>query len=168
MQEKLFPVIHNKENLLKKIEILIKRFQLFELPILIIEQVLEKLGKTINPIRSLLKHVDPIKKSTFSFAEDSGFNTQINYLSNCDGVVLDGIETHICIYQTERALIHRGYHVEVVTDAIASRDLNNHQIAIDRISNNGGFLTTVEMLLFNIQERVNNETFNSLVQLVKL
>ena len=82
-------------------------------------------------------------------------------------MVLAGIETHICIYQTERDLIHRGYHVEVVTDAISSRDLNNHHIAIDRISNNGGFLTTVEMLLFNIQERVNNETFNSLVQLVK-
>ena len=167
VQEKLFPVIHEKEILLKNLEILVKGFQLFGLPILLTEQVPDKLGPTIEPIRSLLKDVDPIIKSSFSCASDPGFTSRTSSLQANDGVVLAGIETHICVYQTERDLIRRGLHVEVVTDAVASRDPNNHRIAMDRIRNNGGFLTTVEMILFNIQEHAEGERFKELVNLVK-
>ncbi len=88
-------------------------------------------------------------------------------MTDCDGVVLAGIETHVCIYQTERDLIHRGQHVEVVTDAVSSRNPNNHQIALDRIRNNGGFLTTMEMLLFSLQEVAEGDRFRELIKLVK-
>ena len=43
VQERLFPVMHQKENLLKNLEILIQGFKLFELPIFVTEQVPEKL-----------------------------------------------------------------------------------------------------------------------------
>ena len=167
VQEKLFPVIHEKEIFLKNLEILVKGFQLFGLPIVLTEQVPDKLGPTIEPIRSLLKDVDPIIKSSFSCASDPGFTSRTSSLQASDGVVLAGIETHVCVYQTERDLIRRGLHVEVVTDAVASREPNNHRIAMDRIRNNGGFLTTVEMILFNIQEHAEGERFKELVKLVK-
>ncbi|MDC0480265.1 isochorismatase family protein [Candidatus Marinimicrobia bacterium] len=167
VQEKLFPIVHEKETFLKNLQILIKGFQLFNLPILLTEQVPDKLGFTIEPIMSLLPDLKPISKSSFSCAGDVGFTRQAGSYSNCDGVVLAGIETHVCVYQTERDLIHRGQHVEVVTDAVTSRDPNNHGIALDRIRNNGGFLTTVEMLLFSLQEKAEGERFRELIKLVK-
>ncbi|HIA94297.1 MAG TPA: hydrolase [Candidatus Marinimicrobia bacterium] len=167
VQEKLFSVIHEKESFLKNIQILIKGFQLFNLPILLTEQVPDKLGPTIEPIKSLLEDTKPIVKSSFSCAGDPGYSWQAGSYSSCDGVVLAGIETHVCVYQTERDLIHRGQHVEIVTDAVASRNSNNHQIALDRIRNNGGFLTTVEMLLFSLQEKAEGDTFRELIKLVK-
>ena len=167
VQERLFPVMNEKEAFLKNLQILIKGFQLFSLPILLTEQVPDKLGPTIEPVRSILKDTEPIIKSSFSCAGDPGFLSQTDGLSTHDGIVLAGIETHVCVYQTERDLIRRGQHVEVVTNAVASRDANNHRIALDRIRNNGGFLTTVEMVLFNIQERAEGATFKELVKLVK-
>ena len=167
VQEKLFPIMHEKEAFLKNLQILIKGFQLFKLPILLTEQVPEKLGPTIGPIKSLLKDIDPIIKTNFSCAGDPGFTSHSSRLSSCDGIVLAGIESHICVYQTERDLIRRGEHVEVVTNAVTSRKLNNHQIALDRIRNNGGFLTTVEMVLFNLQEKAEGDTFRKLIKLVK-
>ena len=167
VQERLFPVMNEKEAFLKNLQILIKGFKLFGLPILLTEQVPDKLGPTIEPLRSILKDTEPIIKSSFSCAGDPGFLSQTDGLSTHDGIVLAGIETHVCVYQTERDLIRRGQHVEVVTNAVASRDANNHRIALDRIRNNGGFLTTVEMVLFNIQERAGGATFKELVQLVK-
>ena len=167
VQEKLFPVIHEKEIFLNNLEILIKGFQLFGLPILYTEQVPDKLGPTIEPIRSLLSDIDPITKSSFSCASDPGFLSKTSAFHGQDGIVLAGIETHICVYQTERDLIRRGAHVEVVTNAVASRDPNNHRIAVDRIRNNGGFLTTVEMILFNIQEQAEGDRFKELLKLVK-
>ena len=167
VQERLFPVLNEKEAFLKNLQILIKGFQLFGLPILFTEQVPDKLGPTIESVRSILKDTEPIIKSSFSCAGDPGFLSQTDGLSTHDGIVLAGIETHVCVYQTERDLIRRGQHVEVVTNAVASRDTDNHRIALDRIRNNGGFLTTVEMVLFNIQERAGGATFKELVQLVK-
>ena len=167
IQEKLFPVISNKEELLRKIEMLIKGFQLFRLPIIITEQVPDKLGLTIEPIRALLPDAEVIKKSSFSCAGDSGFIASTGDLQNVDGVVLAGIETHICVYQTEKDLRSHGQHVEVVTDAVSSRDQNNHTIALERIRSNGGLLTTVEMLLFTIQGKAQGSNFKELVKLVK-
>ena len=167
VQERLFPVMNEKEAFLKNLQILIKGFKLFNLSILLTEQVPDKLGPTIEPVRSILKDTEPIIKSSFSCAGDPGFLSQTDGLSTHDGIVLAGIETHVCVYQTERDLIRRGQHVEVVTNAVASRDANNHRIALDRIRNNGGFLTTVEMVLFNIQERAGGATFKELVKLVK-
>ena len=167
VQEKLYPVMHEKETFLKNLKILIKGFQLFNLPILLTEQVPDKLGPTIEPILTLLPDIKPIIKTSFSCAGDVGFTWQAGSHSSCDGVVLAGIESHVCVYQTERDLIHRGEHVEVVTDAVTSRDPNNHRIALDRIRNNGGFLTTVEMLLFSLQEKAEGDTFRELIKLVK-
>jgi len=167
VQERLFPVMHQKENLLKNLEILIKGFKLFDLPIFVTEQVPEKLGPTIDPIGSLLNGIEPISKTSFSCASDPKFMSDSNSLSNNDGIVLAGIETHVCVYQTERDLIRRGHHVEVVTDAVSSRDPNNHRVALDRIRNNGGFLTTAEMLLFNIQADASGKDFKELAKLVK-
>jgi nicotinamidase-related amidase len=167
VQERLFPVMHEKEAFLKNLRILIKGFKLFNLPILLTEQVPDKLGPTIEPVRSILNDIEPIIKSSFSCAGDPGFLSQTDGLNTHDGIVLAGIETHVCVYQTERDLIRRGQHVEVVTNAVASRDANNHRIALDRIRNNGGFLTTVEMVLFNIQERAGGARFKELVKLVK-
>ena len=167
VQENLFPVMDGKDKFLKNILILIKGFQLFKLPILVTEQAPEKLGPTIKPIKDLLAETQPIIKTSFSCAADPEFMTQTNRLAGYNGVVLAGIETHVCVYQTERDLIHRGEHVEVVTNAVTSLDVNNHSVALDRIRNNGGFLTTVEMLLFNIQEKAGGDRFRELVKLVK-
>ena len=97
---------------------------------------------------SLVPDLKPISKSSFSCAGDVGFTWQVGSYSSCDGVVLAGIETHVCVYQTERDLIHGGQHVEVVTDAVTSRDSNNHGIALDRIRNNDGWMCQLSSGLF--------------------
>lgn len=167
VQEKLFSAMYQKETFLENLIILIKGFQLFDLPIILTEQVPEKLGSTIEPIKSLLTNTKPIIKSSFSCVADVGFSLEENYMTNYDGVVLAGIETHVCIYQTERDLINSGQHVEVVTDAVTARSQNNHQIALGRIQNNGGLLTTVEMLLFSLQEIADGDRFRKLIKMVK-
>ena len=123
-------------------------------PYLVVIDVQEKLFPIMHEKETFLKNIQ----------------TSISYFKNLefsDGVVLAGIETHVCVYQTERDLIHRGQHVEVVTDAVTSRIPNNHKIALDRIRNNGGYLTTVEMLLFSLQEIAEGDRFRELIKLVK-
>ena len=167
IQEKLYKVMNNKEDVLEKTITLIKGFQLFKLPIIISEQVPDKLGPTIEPIKSLLPNLKPIHKSSFSCASNPEFVSSIDNLENIEGAVIAGIETHICIYQTVKGLQKLGQKVEVATDAVTSRHLNDHNVALNRIMNEGGFLTTVEMLLFGMQKNAHGANFKELVALVK-
>tara|TARA_B100000427_G_C15448132_1_gene568314 strand:+ start:443 stop:976 length:534 start_codon:yes stop_codon:yes gene_type:complete len=167
VQEKLFPVMHNKDNFLKNLIILIKGFQLFDLPIMLTEQVPENLGPTIKEIKSLIPEIQPIIKSSFSCATNPEFSQQAVQYSQSDGVVLAGIETHVCIYQTGNDLIQNGEHIEIVTDAVTARKENNHCTGLDRLKANGCLMTTVEMLLFSMQEDANGNRFRELIKLVK-
>ena len=167
LQEKLYRAMNNKEEILRKTIVLIKGFQLFELPIIITEQVPEKLGPTIKPIKSLIPNIKPIHKSSFSCASNPEFISFVNNIENIDGAVVAGIETHVCVYQTVKDLQKLGQKVEVVADAVTSRNLNDHDVALERIMQEGSFLTTAEMLLFGMQKNAQGTNFKELVALVK-
>ena len=167
VQEKLYPVVQDKDNFLRNLEILIRGFKLLDLPIIVTEQVPQKLGHTVNSVRRILSDVEPISKSSFSCAADDKFNSKCDELFNVDGYVLAGIETHICVYQTEKQMRLLGKHVEVVADAVSSRNKTNHNVALDRIRNNGGFLTTTEMILFELKGNAEGDVFRQLSKIVK-
>ncbi len=167
VQEKLFPVMNNKDNFIKNLKILIKGFQLFGLPIILTEHVPENLGSTIKDVKDLIPDVKPIIKSSFSCATNLEFSNQILQYDQSDGIVLAGIETHVCIYQTGNDLIQNGEHIEIVADAVSARSGINHNVGLDRLKDNGCLMTTVEMLLFSIQEHANDHRFKDLIKLVK-
>ena len=167
VQEKLFPVVSENQKLLKNIKILIQGFNIFKLPILISEQVPDKLGLTIEPIKTLAPNIKPIIKSSFSCMLEPSFKQRISALDSIDGFVVCGLEAHICVFQTVRDLLLEGYKVEVLSDSVASRNIQNKQIAIDRINNEGGGISSVEMFLFHLQETSKSPTFKKLSKLVK-
>ena len=111
VQEKLFPVMNDHQTLLKNLIILIKGFQLFNLPVIITEQVPEKLGNTIEEIASLFDIVDPVVKSSFSCLGESKFLEKLETI-NADEIILAGIESHVCVYQTSHDLLQKNKHVE--------------------------------------------------------
>ena len=166
VQEKLFSAMNEKKSLLKNLIILIKGFQLLKLPVVITEQVPEKLGKTIDEVASLFDKLDPVVKSSFSCLGESEFLERLKTI-NADEIILAGIESHVCIYQTSRDLLEKSIHVEVVVDSISSRNIHNHSTAIARMKMEGVSLTSVEMLLFFLQKSASGDTFRKLVKLVK-
>ena len=166
MQEKLFPAISNNEILLENIEILIRGFQLFNFPIVITEQVPDKLGKTIESISTLFKQAKPILKSSFSCLGEPDFIELLDAHDPLE-IILVGVETHVCVYQTALDLIKENKHVEVVANGVSSRDDDNHLVALSRMQNQGILLNTVEMLLFDIQKKAEGDTFKKIIKLLK-
>jgi len=60
-----------------------------------------------------------------------------------------------------------GYHVDIISDAVSSRKGSNKKIGIDRIMLAGGTITSVETLLFEVQEVATGNVFRKLIKLVK-
>jgi len=60
-----------------------------------------------------------------------------------------------------------GYEVQVVTDAVSSRTLENKQIGLQKMRTAGAVMTSVETALFELLRVAEGERFKEIVRIVK-
>jgi nicotinamidase-related amidase len=167
VQGKLAQVMNNKESLFANLERIIKGANVLNLPIIWTEQVPDKLGATTPTIANLMTDVSqPISKSSFSCCGATPFMDQLA-AGGRKQVLVTGIETHICVYQTSVDLLAKGYEVQLVTDAVSSRTAANRQLGIERIKEAGGTLTSTEMALFELLRVAEGPQFKEIAKIVK-
>jgi len=166
VQAKLAELMHEKETLFKNIRILIQAAKILDIPVLWCQQAPAALGPTVTQIAELLAGFVSINKSCFSCCLCQEFNEKLEEL-NRKQVLLCGIETHVCIYQTAVDLIERDYEVEVIADAVSSRTSANKEIGLDRIAAVGARLSSAEMALFEILRTADHPQFKQIAKLVK-
>jgi nicotinamidase-related amidase len=165
VQEKLFGVMPDQEALADQAVRLIEGLNVLEVPVLRCEQNPRGLGPTIAPIAELLTEA-PIEKRAFSCCGEAAFVSALEALSP-KSVLLAGIETHICVYQTAADLRDKGYEVQVVADAVASRSQSNHRIGLERIRQRGATITSVETCLFELLGSAEGDAFKRIIKIVK-
>src|SRR5690625_659338 len=111
VQGKLAKIMHQSSELLRNIENLIKGAQLLDIPILWLEQYPKGLGPTSDTIKQHLTKNSPIAKMTFSACKNKEFQAELKQLDR-NSMLVCGIETHICVYQTVQQLLQSGNEVE--------------------------------------------------------
>lgn len=149
VQEKLTAVMPNKASLVENIRKLIKGMRLLGVPLLWVEQNPDGLGPTVREIASELTDTEPIRKISFSCCANKPFARTLKE-QNRQQVLLAGIEAHVCVYQTARDLLGRGYEVQAVSDAVASRTESNRRVGLRQIREQGGRVTSTETVLFEL------------------
>jgi isochorismate hydrolase len=163
MQERLLPVIAEKERLIENVLKLIKFASIIGLPIILTEQ--QNLGETTPEIRAELKGIEPITKLEFDCFKSLAFAEHIGRL-NRRTLIIAGIEAHICVAQTAlHALTDHAVHV--VSDAISSRSPHNRKVALDRMGRDGVTITSTEMVIYELLEKAGTDQFREALKLVK-
>jgi len=127
---------------------LLKAAGLLHIPVLLTEQYPKGLGPTAPAIAELLPEETPIfDKTGFSCCEAQGFNAALAATQRRQ-VILAGQETHVCAIQTALELLHFGYQVYVVEDAVASRRPVHKMTALQRMQQQGITISNHESVLF--------------------
>ncbi len=166
VQGKLAQLMHNKETLFKNIQILIRACRILEIPIVWCQQVPSALGPTVPDIAELLTQDKPIDKASFSCCGCEEFVERLRSLGRRQ-VLLCGIETHVCIFQTAVDLLRKGCQVNVIADAVSSRTAENKEIGLQRIAAEGGRISSTEMTLFELLKTAEHPKFREIAKLVK-
>lgn len=78
-------------------------------------------------------------------------------------IIVTGIETHVCVYQTVRDLNTHGYQVYVVADAVSSRQEFDHRMAIARMRDEGAIITTTEMAMCELLRTADHPQFKKVI-----
>lgn len=163
------PVIHGREEVEANIDRLVRGCRALDIPALLTEQYVKGLGVTVEAVqRSFLETFGyrPIEKSCFSAWGCGELQAEMRSLRRRQ-ILLAGVETHVCVYQTAMDLAANGHEVTILADATSSRTHENKDIALRRMTSEGVKLSSTEMALFELLVESGTEEFRAVVKLVK-
>lgn len=166
IQGKLAEIVYESDLIINNIAKISEGVQILGIPVLWLEQYPKGLGPTIEKIGQTLPNQKPIEKITFSAYDTNEFVDKLEKEGR-KKVLLAGIETHICVYQTAVQLLQNGYEVEVLVDCVSSRTKKNHDIGIQKMMQLGVKVTSVEMALFEMLQVAKGDQFKAISRLVK-
>lgn len=133
------------------------------LPIAATEQYPKGLGPTLKELAEAIPGFAPVEKTEFN-----AFLPPIREkLSPRPSVLVVGMETHVCVFQTVRALKDAGLSPYVAVDAVLSRNDADYQQGLALCRELGAQLTTVEAALFDAVGRAGSPEFKAISSAVK-
>ncbi len=167
MQEKLCKVMKNLDRTVKNIRLLIEAAHEFNLPIVYTEQYPKGLGKTVEPLKSLLSNYGAKRfdKMSFSALKIDEIKSHLESL-NRKTVVLTGIESHICVLSTAIDLKGNGFDVVVASDATTSREEEFYKTALDFYNGQSISVLPAETLVFYWLEFAGTDSFKKLQRII--
>jgi nicotinamidase-related amidase len=166
MQERFRDLIADMDGVILACGRLIRFCDRLDIPIVVTEQYPQALGRTVPELASLVPDGAPIEKLTFSCAGDRHFGARLQVLGRSQ-VILCGIETHVCVYQTAFDLLAQGRQVAVAADAVSSRLAANRDLGLARMRELGAPVMPVEMIMFEILREAGTADFKAVADLLK-
>lgn len=168
IQERLYQAMEKdfRETFLKNGVILLEAAQVFGMPVVVSEQYPKGLGSTLDEVQGRIAGVPRLEKISFSCCRDQAIRERINGLSR-KNVIVCGIETHVCVFQTVIDLLMAGYRVVVADDAVCSRRAHDRLTALSEMAKSGARICSTEMIAFMLLERAGTPAFKQLSPLFK-
>lgn len=166
IQERLLPHIAEKEQVVAGSRRLIQAAKELEIPRLLTEQYPRGLGKTVPEIKEHTDDLEVLEKTAFSCMQAENF-IQALHATGSNTLVLCGVESHVCVLQTALDALAAGKRVVVVADAVRSRSLENHHLALERVRRSGGQIVSSEMVLMEWLRDAKHPAFKAVQKLIK-
>lgn len=178
IQERLIPAMPEPiaAQVVRNTQILIETAAKLGIPVVVSQQYPKGLGATVAAIETTLAGAKPIlhrfDKSEFSGASTPEFAALVSSSAGVgklarDQWIVTGMEAHVCVYQTTRDLVARGYQVHVPLDAISSRTKANWRVGCGLIARAGAIPTSTEVCVFDLLGRAGTDDFKALSKLIK-
>jgi len=162
VQERLLAVMPDASRIVARCARLAQAATLLDVRRTLTEQYPHGLGPT-PPVLAAHFPAAPAKMS-FSCCGCDAFMADL--VPEVAGVVLAGLETHVCVAQTALDLLARGLAVFIAVDAVASRHALDHDVALRRLEAAGAVLTTSEAVLFEWCRSADHPRFKEVRKLV--
>ncbi|XXF75604.1 isochorismatase family protein [Myxococcaceae bacterium GXIMD 01537] len=133
------------------------------LPVIVTEQYSKGLGPTHSLVKMRLGDFKPVEKLDFSAAIPDVLST----LAGRKQVLIVGMETHVCVFQTVRDLVEKGFEPYLCADAVISRNAEDRRVGLELCREAGARITTVEAALFDMLVRAGSPEFKKISAAVR-
>ncbi len=165
IQERLAPVIEGKDQVIANTKILIEAAKTMDFPLLATEQYPKGLGRTVPVLLDLIGEERILSKNSFT-----AYTPEVKAALEAQGrkkILIAGMETHVCVFQTVRDLLADGYQVYLVSDAVSSRTRTNYENGLDLMRSMGAVITNTETAIFDLLKVSGTPEFKAMSALIK-
>lgn len=165
IQERLAPAMKYGKQVINNTNVLISVAEEMNIPIVVTEQYPKGLGQTISEINDRLGNALKFEKTLFSACTEE----VVTALEEAGKrkIIITGMETHVCVFQTVRELIGLGYEVFVVSDGVSSRQKENYRNGLELMKDVGAVITNTETVIFDLMKKAGTPEFKVLSKLIK-
>jgi nicotinamidase-related amidase len=168
IQERLMPVIHERQRVVKNSILLIKAAKALGMPIIATTQYAARIGALLPEIVEELGEIEPLDKVEFDcFANRVVEQAAKALVTGVRNLIVCGVESHICIYQTVVGGLAGGFEIWVAGDAVSSRTNENYQAGLQRMREIGAVVGSTEMIIYDLLGRAGTPAFRELLPYLK-
>jgi nicotinamidase-related amidase len=164
VQKSLMAKIHEAGKVASTVEFVIQCAGILSIPVVANTQYKKGLGSYVENVEALLADVpqfDKVEFNALANPETSAFIA--NLPPSIQTIILVGVETHICIYQTAMGLLERGKNVWIVSDGVSSRKISDHREGMSRLQSSGAVIGSSEMLIYELLGKAGTPEFKKIL-----
>lgn len=162
IQEKLVQMVPEEwgQRVIRTVSKLVPLMDVLKVPVLVTEQYPAGLGPIVPELAGLLQGRPRFEKTVFSCFGAPGFGGWL-WEHGVSRLLLTGIESHICVLQTALAGLQAGLNVHVLADGICAYSQHAHDLALERMRQAGGVVTSWESAVYELMGAAGTPTFKA-------
>ena len=168
LQQRLMEAVAEGETVVEKSLLMLRAAGLFGIPVLATTQYAKGLGGLVPQVEELVGAGRALDKVEFDCFANPAIRAAVERMPVAvDTVIILGVESHICVYQTALGAVRLGLRPWIVSDAVSSRDRGNHEAALARFSSLGIAWGPAEMVVYQFMGRAGTREFKALLPHIK-
>lgn len=166
MQPRFVGAVSRGEEVRRRCEFALAAAVGIGLPVAFTEQVPDKLGGTAPELLAVAPTAPVWGKSTFSALADPALRRALEERS-VRHLLICGIETPVCIYQTALDAVSDGLHVTVLSDAVGARRSDDATVCLDALARAGAHILPAETVFYALLRDTAHPFFRDYTRLVR-
>ena len=168
MQPKFIAAVQRGFEVRRRCEFAVAAAVGIGVPVAFTEQVPQKLGGTAPELLELAPRSSVWGKNCFSALADEGIRDAVLRQRDVEHILLCGIETPVCIYQTAISALAEGLQITVLSDAVGARREDDANTCLDALKRAGVNVLPAETVFYSLLHDVSHPFFRGYTNLVKL
>ena len=167
VQPPFLKAVAKTAELTKRVAFAIEAARLLGIDTVFTEQVPEKLGNSDESLLACASRRVVLAKTAFSALQAPGMEAFIRD-HGVRHLIVCGIETSICVYQTVIEALQQGLGVTVLTDAVSARRKADHKAVLSFLNNRTqATVLPAETVFYTLLGGASHPAFREYTQLVK-
>ena len=169
LQPKILSATQTPQEVLANTLLLVRAANIFKIPIIITEQYPKGLGETSTVLLShLTESSKRVEKIEFNcFGNEEFVSNLHSYTSSRPYLIICGVETHICLFQTALGAMKRQFKPIIISDATSSRKHLDYESALKAYHSLDITILSTEMLIYLLLKKAGTAEFKALLPYLK-
>lgn len=168
MQPVFVRAVAGGAEVLRRCQFAVAAARLLGIPVAFTEQVPGKLGGTDPSLLALVEAPRVYAKDAFSALAAGGpLPGPLGPGGGAEHLLLCGVETPICVYQTAVDALQRGLAATILADCVGARREGDARLCLDALARAGAHILPAETVFYSILGGAGHPLFRPYTELVK-